>query len=163
MQCIVLSKVLVYVCLQQLLKHLNNFECLFRFPSAYRQFHSVETALCRVYNELISNKAEGKCSILVLLDPIAAFYTVDHHTFLCDLENLGVTGFALSWSKTYLIDRNFKGIVNDEKSEVFIMKHGIPKGTIIGPVLFIIYTPTLQYMLNYYNVSYHFYADDRQM
>ena len=158
-----LSKVMEYACLQQLLKHLNNFDCLPQFQSAYRQFHSVETALCRVYNDLICNKAEGKCSILVLLDLSAAFDTVDHHTLLCDLENLGITGFALSWFKTYLTDRNFKVVVNDEESEIGNMKYGVPQGTILGPVLFIIYTLTLQYMLKYYNVTYHFYADDTQI
>ena len=71
-------------------------------------------------------KAEGNCSILVLLDLSAASDTVDHHTFLCDLEDLGITGFTLSWLKTYLTDRNFKVIGNDEVSEVGSMKYGIP-------------------------------------
>ena len=123
-----LSKVMEYACLQQLLKHLNNFDCLPQFQSAYRQFHSVETALCRVYNDLICNKADGKCSILILLDLSAAFDTVDHHTLLCDLENLGITGFALSWFKTYLTDRNFKVIVKDEESKIGIMKYSVPQG-----------------------------------
>ena len=85
-----------YAYLQQLLNHLNNFDCLPQFESAYRQFHFVETALCRVCKDLICNKAEGKCSNLVLLDLSAAFDTVDHRTLPCDLENFGITGFALS-------------------------------------------------------------------
>ena len=108
-----LSKVIEHACLQQLLKHLNNFDSLPQFQSAYRQFHFVETALCRVYNDLICNKAEGKCNILKLLVLSAVFDSVDHQTLLCDLENLGVTGFALSWFKTYLTDRNVKVIVNE--------------------------------------------------
>ena len=83
------------------------------------------------------NKAEGNCSILVLLDPSAAFDTVDHHRLICDLEYLCIAGFALSWFKTCLIDRNFKVIVNDEKSEIGSTKYGVPQGTIIGPVSFI--------------------------
>ena len=85
-----------YACLQQLLKHLNNLDCLPHFQSAYRQFHSVETALCRVHNGLIRKKADGKCSILILLALSAAFDTVDLHILLCDLENLDITGFAFS-------------------------------------------------------------------
>ena len=109
---------------------MNNFNCLLQFQSAYRQLHSVEIALSRVYNDLICNKAEGKCSILVFLDLNAAFETVDHHTLLCDLENPGIIGFSLSWFKSYLTDRNFKGIVNNEECEIGSMKYGVPQGTI---------------------------------
>ena len=94
-----LSKVIEYACLQQLLKHLINFDRLPQFQSAYRQFHSVETAICRIYNGLICNIAEVKCNILVILDLSAAFETVVHYTLLCDLESFWITGFALSWLK----------------------------------------------------------------
>ena len=121
-----LSKVMEYACLQQLLEHLKNFDCLPQFQFAYRQFLSLETELCRLYIDLICNKAEDKCSNLVLIDLSAAFDTVDHHTLLCDLKNLGITGFALSWFKAYLTDRIFKAIVNDEESEVGNMNYRVP-------------------------------------
>ena len=107
-----------------------------------------------VYNDLICDKAEGKCSILVLLDLSAAFDIIDHHTLLCDLENLGMIGFALSWFKTYLTDRNFKVWVNEEKSDMGSKKYGVPNGTISGPVVLIVYMLTLQYMLSNYSVTY---------
>ena len=150
---------------KRLLKGLNNFDWLPQIQTEYRQINSVITALCIVYNDLICSKAEGKCSIIVLLDISAAFDTVDHQTctLLGDLENLGITWFALSWFKIYLTDRNCKCIVNDEESEIGNMKYGGPQGTILGPVLFIIYRLTLQYMLNYYIVSYQFYANDTKI
>ena len=86
-----------------------------------------------------------------------------HQTLLCDLENLGITEFALSWFKTYFTDTNFVVIVYDEESELGSMKYGVLHGTITFPVLFIIYTLNLQYMFNYYIVSYHFYADGTQI
>ena len=86
-----LSKAMEYACLQQLLKHLNNVDCLSQIQSAHRQFHSIETALCRGCNGLICNKAEGKCGFLILLDLSAALNTADHQILLCDLENLGIT------------------------------------------------------------------------
>ena len=76
------------------------------------------------------SKAKGECSILILLDFSAAFDTVDHQELLCDLENLGITGFALSWYKTYLTDRNFKGVANDEEAELGNMTYGVPQGII---------------------------------
>ena len=157
------SKLIEYACLQEVMKHLSKFDCLSQFQFVNRQFHSVATALCRVYNDLICNTAEDKCSILILLDRSAAFDTVDHQYLLCDLESLGITGFSLSCSKTYLTGINFIVIVYDEEFELGSMKYGVQQGTISGPVLFIIYTLTLQNMLKYYNVSYHFYADDTQI
>ena len=106
-----------YACLQQLLKHLNNFDCLPHFHSAYRQFLSVEAALCRVYNDIVCNKANGKCSIVILLGLSASFDTVDHQILLCDLENLGITVCALYLFKTYLTDRKIKVILNEEVSK----------------------------------------------
>ena len=91
--------------------------------------------------------------MLVLLDLSAAFDTGAHDTSMW---------FALTCFKTYLADRKFKVIVKDKESEIGNMKYEVPQGTIWGAVLFIMYTLTLQYMLNYYNVSYHFYADDTQ-
>ena len=101
-----LSKLTEFDCIHKLVKNLNNFDCLPQFQSAYGQFNSVETELYRVYKDLKCIKAEIKCSILVLLVLSAAFDTVDHHTQLCDLENFCITGFALSWSKTYKINEN---------------------------------------------------------
>ena len=56
----------------------------------------------------------------------AAFDTVDHNTLLCDLENLGITGFSELWLKTYLTNRKFKLIVNGEESEKGSMKYCVP-------------------------------------
>ena len=85
-----------YVCLQKLLKHLNNFDWLPQLQTAYRQFHPVETSLCRLYNDSVCNKTEGICSILVLLDLSIPFDIVYQQTLLSDLGNLSITGFALS-------------------------------------------------------------------
>jgi len=120
--------------------HLKKFECLPQFQSAYREFHSVETTLCRVYIDLICTKAEGGCSIFILLDLSAAFDTVDQDILLSDLQNLGVTGLALSWFETYLKDRGFRVTIDGKHSEPGCMKYGVPRGTILGPILFVIYT-----------------------
>ena len=158
-----LSKLLENVALQQLECHLTRLQYLPTFQSAYRKFHSVETAVCRIYNDLVINKAAGSCSILILLDLSAAFDTVDHSIFLNDLEVLGLSGLVLEWFKSYLTDRCFKVIIGKETSEIGKMKTGVPQGSVLGPILFTIYTAELSYLLKDLDVSFHSYADDTQI
>ena len=159
-----LSKLLEKSALEQLLSHVNRFECIPSFQSAYREFHSVESALCRVYNDLIKNKANGGCSILILLDLSAAFDTIDIPLLLNDLEkNFGIEDEALSWIRSFLMGRNFSVLIDEVVSVEGSMKFGVPQGTILGPFLFTVYISSLQYLLDRHGVSYHFYADDTQV
>ena len=103
-----LAKLLENAALDQLKTHLGNFEYFSKFQSAYRKHHSVETALCKIYNDLVLRKASGGCAMLILIDQSAAFDTVDHSTLLQDLHDAGVGGHALNWFKTYLENRPFK-------------------------------------------------------
>ena len=157
------SKILESESFDQLMGKLKNFACFPKFQSAYREFHSVETAMCRVYNQLIKTKCSGKCTLLVLLDLSAAFDTVDHEILLNDLRLLGLDGNVLSWYRSYLTNRKFKVVIDQVTSDPGFMRTGVPQGSILGPVLFIIYIMELQYLLEGMNVSFHFYADDTQI
>ena len=158
-----LSKFLEKCVLKQLNEHINKFECLPWFQSAYREFHSVETALCRVHNDLYTAKTQGKCVILILLDLSSAFDTIDRELLLKDLKTWGIDGKALQWVSSYLSNRKFRVIIDNIMSDEGEMKFGVPQGTILGPVLFIIYTASLQYVLQEFGVSFHLYADDTQI
>ena len=158
-----LSKFLESAALEQLVAYLNSFESFSKYQSSYRQFHSVETAITKIYNDLIINKAQGKCTLLILLDLSAAFDTVNHSLLLNDLHNLGIGGRVLDWFRSYLLNREFSVLINDTLSDRGRMDTGVPQGSILGPVLFIIYTTQLHSILNQFNVSFHFYADDTQI
>ena len=83
-----LSKVLETVCLKQLIEHLSKKPPLEKLQLAYRRDHSVETAVTKVYNNLIINETRGKDTILVFLDLSAAFETVDRDMLLLELMTL---------------------------------------------------------------------------
>ena len=158
-----LSKLIEKAILNQLYDHISNFRYLPWFQSAYRSLHSVETALCRVYSDLVISNAKGYCSILVLLDLSSAFDTLDQNLLLHDLRELGIEGKAYNLVASYLSNRKFRVSIGDSVSDVGSMKSGVPQGTILGPFLFIIYTSSLQHILDSLDVSYHFYADDTQI
>ena len=94
-----LSKIVERSMLDQLLPFLEENKII---QSAYRQFHSTETALCKIHNDLVTNACSGKASLLVLLDLSLAFDTVDHDVLLADLFSCGIREDAHSLLKSYL-------------------------------------------------------------
>ncbi len=106
--------------------------------SAYWKYHSTETALVKVHNDIMETIDGGSCVILVLLDLSTAFDTVDHEILLHRLEKrLGVTGSALLWFKSYLSSRRQRVYIKGTSSDDRPIKYGVPQGSILGPKLFI--------------------------
>ena len=99
-----------------------------KLQSAYRRNHSVETAVKKVYNDLIVNKSQCKETILVMLDLSAGFDTVGQVILHNDLFALGIDGFVLEWFRTYLKNRIFRICVKDTVSDECLMKTGVPQG-----------------------------------
>ena len=121
-----------------------------------------QTALCKIH-DLVSNTCHGKASILVLLDLSAAFDTVDHQLLLSDFCDCGVEGTALSLLESYLENREQCAAIGESRSESTALQYGVPQGSVLGPVLFTVYTGTLAFLLEALGVSYHFFADDTQL
>lgn len=158
------SKVIEKVVAKQLTDHMIENELNEQMQSAYRAYHSTETALIRVQNDILLNLDKKRSVLLVLLDLSAAFDTIDHHT-LFDLLNtrLGVHGKALQWFISYLTQRSQSVSINGETSNPEILRYGVPQGSVLGPLLYTIYTLPLGDLLRSLNVPYHFYADDTQL
>ena len=120
-----------------------------------RKFHSTETALLRVHNDISVSLDKGHVTALTLLDLSAALDTIDHTTLTNRLaEWYGVSGMALAWFKSYLCDRHQK-IKIDNFSDTSLLEHGVLHGSVLGPLLFSLYTAPLSTIISSYGLSHH--------
>ena len=132
--------------------------------SAYRKSHSTETALLRVHNDISVSLDKGHVTALTLLDLSAAFDTIDHNTLTNRLaEWYGVSGMALAWFKSYLCGRHQRIKIDKSFSDSGLLEHGVPQGSVLGPLLFSLYTAPLSTIISSYWLSHHLYADDTQI
>ena len=97
----------------------------------------------------------------IFIDLQKAFDTVDHHILLNKLEYYGVRGLANNWFKSYLSNRQQFVSINGINSKKQIMKYGVPQGSVLGPLLFLIYINDLHKAIKFSTV--HHFADDTNL
>ncbi len=157
------AKTLERVVFNQLSLFLSQYNKLDAKQSGFRSGHSTETALLSVTEALRIAKADSKSSVLILLDLSAAFDTVNHQILLSTLSSLGITGIPLRWFESYLTGRSFRVAWGGEVSKTHQLVTGVPQGSVLGPLLFSIYTTSLGPIIQAHGFSYHCYADGTQL
>ncbi len=158
------SKILEKVVANRLNSHICASNTSNPFQSAYKKFHSTETALLKIQNDVLMAMDKGRVTALTLLDLSAAFDTIDHAILLDRLENsFGISGSALGWLSSYLTDRCQQIKLDDIFSPGVPIPFGVPQGSVLGPLLFTMYTTPLSYVVKGHSVPHHLYADDSQL
>ena len=159
-----MSKVTEKVLLQQLLACLTEHNLICPSQSAYRPHHSTETVLLKITNDILLALDSGNVSLLTFFDLSAAFDTIDHCILLDRLQHMyGISRTALSWFSAYLTNRTQSVIVNDHISQVLSLSSGVPQGSVLGPILFILYTKPLSDLIQCHSIKSQAFADDTQL
>ena len=123
----------------KLIKFLDKYNILDQNQFGFRQGHSTHHALITLVDNITKSLDNGDIVIGVFIDLKKAFDTVDHKIVLKKLYYYGIRGNALKWFESYLTNRSQYVLFNGEKSDIRDITYGVPQGSILGPLLFILY------------------------
>ena len=159
-----MSKVIEKLILAQLTQYLTANGLFPKFQSGFRRYHSTETAVLRVLSDIYSAIDQDQVSLLALLDVSAAFDTVDHGILLERLStSYGLSGMAYTWLESYITGRAQIIHVGNHHSSPSKVLYGVPQGSVLGPVLYVLYTSDVAKLVEALGLGTHLYADDTQL
>ncbi|KAG8278220.1 hypothetical protein J6590_108668 [Homalodisca vitripennis] len=169
-----LSKIYERVMYSRLVDHLKNNDLFDRQQHGFRKGKSITSALLEFTETIIDSIDKGDKSIGVFMDLSKAFDSISHQVLLDKLKVMGLSNLSLNWFRSYLSDRSQyveitskqNTLVVKHKSSTLKIKHGVPQGSILGPLLFLCYIQGMPSILNNINGTKSnliLYADDSNL
>ena len=117
--------------------------------SGFRRNHSTETLLVRLLSDFYGAMDRGQVTLLALFDVSAAFDSVDHSILLQRLSiSFGLAGAPLEWLRSFLSERTNCVVVGASRSRWVLAPFGVPQGSVLGPLLYILYTVGISSLLS---------------
>ena len=145
----------------RLYNFLEKKEIIFSLQFGFRQKYSTSHALIHLTDKVRHEIDKGNYACGIFVDFQKAFDTIDHHILLKKLEYYGVRGISNKWFASYLSNRKQLVSINGYKSNLADVKCGVPQGSILGPLLFLIFINDLHSAIKYSDV--HHFADDTNL
>ena len=156
-----LSKALERIVHKQLTNYLNQHSLLDDYQSGFRTGHNTTTALIKINEDIREASDQRKLTILTLLDFSKAFDTLNIDLLICKMKTLNFSQNVLAWFNSYLHERQQCVLIGSRSSSWREVKAGVPQGSILGPLLFILYIDDIMKTIKH--CRYHMYADDLQL
>ena len=149
-----ISKILEKLVYKRLDSFLSLNNILISSQFGFRKKFSTDFAITKLLDNVIQSLSNKEHAIALFMDLSKAFDTIDHDILLYKLEKYGIRGIVLSWFKSYLSNRQQFVSIDDANSSYLNIKCGVPQGSILGPLLFLIYindivnsSPALSFIL----------------
>ena len=158
-----ISKVIERIVAEQIKVFLAESDLMPPLQSAYRPGHSTETATMKVLSDILDAADLQETTLLGLLDMSAAFDTVDLNILLRRLEtSYCLSGTVLNWLSSFVTDRTQAVAFDGNTSLPVKLICGVPQGSVLGPLLFVLYAADVLKIALSHGVQIHAYADDLQ-
>ena len=154
----VISKVVERIVFNQMYTYFSENNLLYDSQHGFRTQHSTETASLEFLDRIHSALDNGYTPLTLFLDLSKAFDTLDHNILLEKLEYYGISGKEHSWFRSYLTNRKQFTVYSNNNSDFLPLNTGVPQGSILGPLLFLIYVNDISYASNFFDMI--LYADD---
>ena len=156
-----INKIIEKLMFTRLYNFLETNNCIYKLQFGFRAKHSTNHAILSITQQIQEAINKDKIAIGIFIDFQKAFDTVNHSILLDKLNHYGVKGSANKWFESYLNNRKQFVTINGINSDTTNIKHGVPQGSVLGPLLFLVYINDLHHSIRD-SKTFHF-ADDTNL
>ena len=156
-----INKIFEKIMFKRLYSFLELYNCIYELQFGFREKHSTNHAILSITQKIQETINNDQLAFGIFIDLQKAFDTVNHQILLNKLDYYGIRGTANKWFQSYLTNRKQFVSINGPNSDKNIILHGVPQGSVLGPLLFLLYINDLHKSIQNSN-TFHF-ADDTNL